>query len=253
VRPEVVTGWLRQPDHRLRQGTTIPGEQLPAFRQICIAGNLDPTPCPVMHHNLIYLFYGRPAYRPGQIDETNMDRDSRPVFLLFKADSMPAPYAVYPCDSGALKKGLYAPHLDGMVFHDLDCSSQTLAEQRIVTRYFGGNEDYFYGAVLETLVPVPTSPAATAFHTLLTASGSRQHDDRCLTIEVLQTEHLPLVESLGDLLVPDFLLIEPTVHTLIKACEKAGVRVRPYRPQTITNAARTVEQEFHTIWQLQGL
>ncbi len=222
------------------------------FRQICAAGKLDPHLCPVMRHELIYLFYGRAAFRPGPIEPTNMDRDSRPVCLLFDADRLPAPFAIYPCDTGAHQRGLYSPQLDGIKFPELECASISLAPQKIVARYFGENDEYFYGAAIEALVPPPISPVAQAFHSLLTFSGPRKHDDRCLTVEVLQHEEIPLFGALDALLLPDFLCTDPEVHAQISTCAAYGVRVRTYQPQTISNAARTVERLFDAVLELQA-
>ena len=57
------------------------------FRLICGSGSLAPQACPVMHTDLTYFFYGRPAYLPGPISTTNRNLDSRPVCMLSKFES----------------------------------------------------------------------------------------------------------------------------------------------------------------------
>ena len=187
------------------------------FRQICAAGKLDPHLCPVMRHELIYLFYGRAAFRPGPIEPTNMDRDSRPVCLLFDADRLPAPFAIYPCDTGAHQRGLYSPQLDGIKFPELECASISLAPQKIVARYFGENDEYFYGAAIEALVPPPISPVAQAFHSLLTFSGPRKHDDRCLTVEYYSTRKFRCL-----------------ARWTLSFCRTSSVRTRKYMHKSVT-------------------
>src|SRR5690242_203293 len=91
-----------------------------AFRHICTGDALELRNCPVMRQGLVYLFYGRPAYRPGPgpITQTNRDRDARPVCLLFDVDVGDSD-ATYPCDTGAHSLGLFAPQLDGISLSDL--------------------------------------------------------------------------------------------------------------------------------------
>jgi hypothetical protein len=85
------------------------------------------------------------------------------------------------------------------------------------------------------------------------AEGERNHDDRCLSIEIQRSRELVLDASLKAVLVPDFLNADDDVSRKLDFWETAGVRVKDYRAQRITNAQRTVEQIFPFVATLQGL
>lgn len=225
-----------------------------AFRHICRSGALELRNCPVMGANLVYLFYGRPAYRPGPlpIHQTNRDRDARPVCLLFNM-AVDAPDATFPCDTGAHSGGRYTPHLDGISFDDLNCTRVVLADQRIVARFFGSNDQYFYGTAKPVLDPPASNKVSQAFHSLLVSDEPRPHDDRCLSIEIQRSQAVPLDTALSAILVPDFLFDDPEVHAALESWNTSGIRVQSYRAQAITNAALTVERLFPFVATLQGL
>jgi hypothetical protein len=225
------------------------------FRQVCDAGagTLVPQPCSVMGRPLTYFFYGRPAYRPGPISSTDRDLDSRPVCLIFDRSAVHTIVGVYPCDTGAHSRGFYSPFLDGIDFPDLDCISVDDADKRIVSRFFGDNESYFFGQELGSLSPSPTSNVAHAYHDLLASRRVTECDDRSRTIELIQSGNLDLSAALKAIIVPAFLRADPVVAPALRSLELAGIDVLPYRPQSQTSAARVVEQLFPVVGELQGL
>lgn len=225
------------------------------FRNICIksCGAIVPQKCSVMSEELTYLFYGRPAYRMGGVSTTNRDEELRPVIMLFDRRSVGGYHSVYPLDSGAHSNNAYSPHLSGINFGDLDCSSVHDAEQKIVSRYFSGNESYFYGCEQDNLSPSPSSSVAKLYFDFLRHKGKTTYDDRSRTIEVTTRDILDLSGSLRVIVAPDFLWSESNVRMKIDMWKRSGVTVRQYRPQSQTNAARTVERLFDLVGDLQGV
>lgn len=222
------------------------------FRSICNAGSINPQMCPVMNEQLTYFFYGRPAYRPGPIARTDICLDTRPVCMLFKRKEIHNVVGTYPCDTGAHYNKLYSPHLDGVSCHDLDCAAVPEAENRIVTRYFGSNKQYFFGYELPVLSPEPTSPTALQYHGMISSPEPVDYDDRSRTIEVTQNSAL-LINTIYKIVMPDFLLADDTVKSFIKEFKNQGREVKYYRSYRQTNAARTVEQFFTDVGLLQGV
>lgn len=224
------------------------------FRQVCCGTtSLIPQLCPVMLKPLTYFFYGRPAYRPGPMSPTNRDCDSRPVCLLFRREAVQSITGIYPCDTGAHDRGFYSPFLDGIAFADLDCVGVVDADKRIVSRFFGANDSYFYGEEFATLTPPATNAIARKFHDLISSPRITECDDRSQTIELTQDHFQELDNALESIVVPDFLLAEPLVASAIRRWEAAGTTVSSYRPQRRTSAGRTVEQLFPVVGSLQGL
>ncbi len=224
-----------------------------SLRSFCQTGLLSPQYCNVMKTDLTYFFYGRPAYRPGKINLTNKDKDSRPVCLLFDKKSVPSRVGVYPCDTGAQLRNYYSPFLDGVSISDLYCITIGEAEGRIVSRYFGKNDDYFYGQELSTLIPAPISSVAVAFHNLLTSNRASACDDRSRSLDVTQNVDFSLHTCLRSVFLPDFLAADAVVKPVVTDWEQVGIQVIFYRPQNQTSAGMAVEQLFPDVGKLQGL
>lgn len=203
--------------------------------------------------DLTYLFYGRPAYRPGPIGPTDRNADSRPVCLLFDKAAVESLSGVYPCDTGAHSHHYYYPHLDGVDFSELNCVSVTEADQRIVARYFCDNNSYYFGQERTYLSPVPTSAIAKDYYNLLKSRAVTDCDDRSRTIELTTPAELDLSSALQTVIAPDFLWGDPMMAPILREWELGGIVVTPYRPQSQTNAARTVERLFDTVGRMQGI
>lgn len=222
------------------------------FRLICGNGALTPQTCPVMHADLTYFFYGRPAYRPGPISTTNRNLDSRPVCMLFRRDAIHA-QGIYPCDTGAHDRKFYSPYLDGIEFDDLNCVRVIDADKRLVTRYFENNVSYFYGEEKSVLDPLPLTEVAKQYHALLRSTRSTDCDDRSRTIELTNNGVIILSDALEQIVLPDFLLADGDVAPVVAKWRSEGKIIKPYRPQSQTSGGRTVEQLFPTIGSLQGV
>lgn len=250
IAPDISVAAPAEPAMALIHTTTVS-----IFRLVCNGSTASLTPqlCPVMNNPLTYFFYGRPAYRPGPISPTNRDYDSRPVSLLFRREAVSSIMGIYPCDTGAHERGFYSPFLDGVTFSDLDCISVADAEKRIVARFFGANDSYFYGEELSPLSPPLAGDTATKFYDLLTSSRITDCDDRSQTIELIQSQAQNLDDALEGVVIPDFLLGEPLIMAVLRRWESGGTVIRSYRPQRRTSAARTVEQLFPVVGSLQGL
>ncbi|MBI1774612.1 MAG: hypothetical protein HYR63_04615 [Proteobacteria bacterium] len=199
----------------------------------------------------MYLFYGRPAYRPGGFARTEIHRDLRPVFFLFDAELIDQYHSVYPCDTGAHHRGLFDAQLSGITLCQLNCQTIEFAAQRVVARFFRSNFNYFFGRATTLLIPPATNPVADAFHKLLTAPGTRDHDDRCLTVEVQRPTSLPLPGRLRALLLPDDVAAEMAAR--VQLFESNGVDVQIYHPQAMSNPSRIVEQQFERIAKMQDI
>lgn len=65
----------------------------------CDQGYIKPTKCDVFNEDLIYLFYGRPAFR--------WDTPHSPIVFVFKTDARFQPVRIFPFDSGAYDNKLY--------------------------------------------------------------------------------------------------------------------------------------------------
>lgn len=77
------------------------------FRNIIDNDELSTKNCSVFKKDLLYLFYGRPAFKVSQGSPINNDSTVKPVCFLIKADAIKSFECIYPFDSGAYMGGYY--------------------------------------------------------------------------------------------------------------------------------------------------
>jgi hypothetical protein len=70
------------------------------FRTIASSGSVAATHCKEFQENLLYLFYGRPAYRIAG-EKTTLDLGQFPVCFILKRDSVRNVKRIFPFDTGA--------------------------------------------------------------------------------------------------------------------------------------------------------
>lgn len=165
----------------------------------------------------IYFFYGRPAYRPALDFQPRTDLFYLPVCLLVRLSSVGELRAIYPFDTGA-----YLDHLfDGFIHKDMKLESFLLGTAmdippKVVSLFFGGNKQYFLGAVKRGLRFDFGDMETQAVYNLLCSQGATPFDDRHYTMEVHAREEL-LVSTLDIIavVVPTFALQDKAIHSTI--------------------------------------
>ena len=73
---------------------------------------LEPQPCGVFHESLIYLFYGRPAYRSNRGSMGGEPIVLCAVCFVFKPRTVSqVVHRMYPCDTGAVAADRFNPEI----------------------------------------------------------------------------------------------------------------------------------------------
>ena len=73
---------------------------------------LEPQPCAIFHESLVYLFYGRPAYRSHRGSRGGEPIVLCPVCFVFKPRTVSrVVHRVYPCDTGAVAADRFHPEI----------------------------------------------------------------------------------------------------------------------------------------------
>lgn len=175
------------------------------------------TKCDVFDEYLIYLFYGRPAYRSALGSEPSGNLDLCPVAFVFK------PYTighlakrVFACDSGGVQRGYFENHLHPPDRDEMQLDTTLDSACKLVSLIFGDNSRYFLGKA-NAAVPLafaPGSPAAR-FHALLTDTGAIAGDDRRSAVEVQMDSPLVLDHHLLYVVLPKDILNEARTREVI--------------------------------------
>lgn len=174
---------------------------------------LKATPCNVFTgENLLYFFYGKPAYPVGAKQTKGID-DSLycPVCFIVNPEKVKI-YRVFPFDSGACKSGKYSPfmHRD-MQIEDFELKNCTEAINKYVAYMFGTVENYISGKSLKKDI----SPSKVDDLTIMSlikmhnACGYQDIDERALTVEVILKDNIRLEDAVECAILPkDLLLLE---------------------------------------------
>jgi hypothetical protein len=191
--------------------TTL-SENLPSLVSL---HEIRPTPCPVFGENLVYFFYGRPAYRSSKGRQPGEDFALCPVCFVFKPQVVSRKVVrVFPCDTGALHGNRFQPHLSATDLPELELDPRIESARRLVSTFFQTNGRYFYGKTV-TSIRLINGTAAFRFHQLLLASGPVGYDDRKSAVEVQVREPVSLRDQLSFVVLPGEYLDDPTIRRAI--------------------------------------
>jgi hypothetical protein len=174
--------------------------------------------CDVFREPLVYLFYGRPAYRSLRGRKPTTKYALCPVCLVFKPHTIGhMVHRMYPFDSGALHGGMFEPLIPRSHLPKFNLSTVIESARRYVHMFFETNREYYGAVARPTLTHVPAQPEAKALHTLITLEGEAEYDDRRSVVEVQICKDVPLKDMLLTVILPTSFLELPVIReTLVK-------------------------------------
>lgn len=154
------------------------------FRDIALRKQLRTTNCPVFREPLLYLFYGRPAYRGATAKATSLNAFCTVSFLL-RSDTLPAPKRVFPFDTGAMQNSKFVDFLHpSMTISHFELNPRLDEARKIVGLFFGDNDRYYMGHSLAGKTFPVMELEAQCYYALIQAMGLLSADDRKGTIEI---------------------------------------------------------------------
>jgi hypothetical protein len=156
---------------------------------------LVPQLCPVFGEDLVYLFYGRPAYRRTEAAALAIGaRD--PVALIFAPDVARKGVRLFPFDSGAFDEGLYAKWMHRhMQLGSFMLPPNLQAAERQVTAFFQSNEAYMT-AVARPIMPMPPGEhEVDCLSNFLCDRTALPADDRRCAIELQTREPISVTDT----------------------------------------------------------
>ncbi|WP_342248776.1 hypothetical protein [Sphingomonas sp. OTU376] len=210
------------------------------MRGIVEAGALGPQPCRVFEEPLLYLFYGRPAYRvAAQVESNGLDA-YWPICFVLKPKAVAAK-RIYPFDSGAFHHGRFGSFCHhGMIREDFELEADPATPARLLSLFWPDARSYFDNR--NPLEPVLDAFAfeAKSYGELIRAKGNAGFDERHSAVEIQTAEPLALAQNLLAVILPaDFAseAITTTFHGL-------GALVLPFDTVTRNSAANMVGQIY---------
>ncbi len=164
------------------------------------SSSLVPRHCDCFKENLVYFFYGRPAYRVSCDKTVPLHPEFRPVCILMKPD-LPIPVQrMFPFDSGACYAGLYDSYFSQATIDNYDLGSDFVLAQAVVGAFFENNLNYVLGSIRNGLaIPSGENEVTTYYDLIRNYISSKKvvsiSDDRRYSIEVQTTEEVGLVKK----------------------------------------------------------
>lgn len=166
------------------------------FFEILANGSILASTCEHYDEELLYLFYGRPAYRPDFEVLSTSDEGFRPISIILFPDIETSVARVVPIDTGAFSKGLFANHCpEKLRKENFEIKTGLDAASRHVKAFFGSNKNYYLSRLRKDLTIEPTQLVANAYTSIQSNTGQTNSDDRRSTIEVQLSADVALSEA----------------------------------------------------------
>lgn len=204
---------------------------------------LEPRLCDVFGENLVYLFYGRPAYRRPWSGDATSNLDYARICLVLRDAVVDKAHRILPFDSGGYQR--YA----GAFHETLDIADFELAHGDHPLKLIGA----FYDSVENYWTMNPTQPrefpatqnVIRSYYQLITGGLAEAFDDRCAAIEVQLNETLALDGEVLALVGPNQIFDDPAVTALLDKwdAEPRGYRLTHMFNPPETSARLTAEVE----------
>ena len=164
-----------------------------SFRAVLAKNTLSPAPCSVYTgEDLLYFFYGRPAYRTDGRGRSTSDYECFPVSMIVRPEAVTPLKRIAPFDTGAFSKGM---------FHDYILATTTCDEflvtpvldtaAKLVSAFHENSRKYLLGEPLSTLGPSPCK-GVQCYHKMISNKDETAFDERRSTIEFQTESHVGL-------------------------------------------------------------
>ena len=179
------------------------------------SGTITPQPCSVYQESLVYLFYGRPAYRSQLGQQSGEPTLLCPVCFVFRpAKLSQSVRRIVPCDSGSVADDRFVPEIRKADLAHLELHPKIESARRAVSLLFETNANYFIGKV-STGRTFTAGSLEARFYALLQRPGPANFDDRKSSIEVQINQPISLRGQLLFVVLPTEFLDEPDIRKVI--------------------------------------
>lgn len=183
------------------------------LQKVLDRGSLQPYACPVMKQDLVYLFYGRYAYRSKKDYEYEELSVHAPIVLVLNPTTIGSFAHIFPFDTGNYPHG-YQP-LVGVEMEDFRLSSLEMAECAI-NLFWRKRWDYVRFDVKRARNSShfdSFDSIARLYAGLLHSNG--EADDRRGTIELSSSVEVPInTSTLLGIVLPTDMIDDPSVQRL---------------------------------------
>lgn len=226
------------------------------LRQMVQAGLIPVAPCNVFREDLVYFFYGRPAFRRNEEAQLRLSCRS-PVVLVLEPELCANGRRMFPFDSGAFANDMYRQWLHPkMELADFEIGRDGSAPLRHVSAFFGTASNYLHLKAKAPDVPYSGEFEVESIVSILSDQSSEEADDRRLAMELQVPAPIPFDSgAVLAVIVPEDLLRAPWLQEYMGGAG-AGIDFVPYEAELLRKTAHyqvKLEEKVHHIQQMLGL
>lgn len=157
---------------------------------------IDPERCDVYDEDIVYLFYGRPSFRPNMGASSSTLEHQEPVCFIFKPQSAVSIDRLYPFDTGAHHLKFYDAVLNKRMKRDDFLLRSTMETARkAVSAFFGSNLNYLIASPKQIDTAELDQRCAAYVH-LIGDKTQRDADDRSSALELQSKDAVVIKDNL---------------------------------------------------------
>lgn len=196
--------------------------------------------CPVFGEELLYFFYGKPAYPAGEKEKKyRTDIDYCPVCFIVNPEIIPI-YKIFPFDSGAFTRNMYSDFFYRRVaLDDYSINNSLEALLKYIAVFYENNSNYIRGNAVIRL-PIFEEHIDSLIR-LLNPNGAYNIDERSHTVEVISNQDVVLDKAVECIILPEDLLRYEVVQSFFS---EHKIPHREYIVRTLTSPSRYNEVIF---------
>lgn len=166
--------------------------------------------CDLFDEDLVYLFYGRPAYRVRKDQDCYFEFDW-PVVFIMDPDCMEEVARIHPFDTGAFKRGYYTRYFDRESdVSDFDVGHDFSMVSKLVGAFFVNNKEYLLGSSRKNVDIPPRNFEVSSVYELAKAPGIKipidgkvTLDERSSSVEVQVRKAISIPDRLLAIILPE--------------------------------------------------
>jgi hypothetical protein len=198
------------------------------LRAIIEAGSiqLPNEPCRTLGERLIFTYYGKTSFRVG--DNRTLRRTAgAPTYFLLKPEALMPAHKVYPFDTGAFDKKMYASNVDpDLMVSNFEFRPEIGSVQKLVSFFFCTNSAYMNNEPYRRNQPLAGNDEAEAYYDVITSMSSEQRDSRESSIEIAFNRDVSITSNVvACAIIPDVLISREHYGKKLMA---KGIDVRSY-------------------------
>ena len=181
-----------------------------SFDEMLEGETLEPSLCDVFGEQLIYLFYGRPAYRAKDGNNARLQFEW-PIIFIFDPQKIGSIKRAFPFDTGAFQRQLYSEFFDKksqMGDFELDPSLDGI--KRFIGTFYQDHKEYYSGSTRKNVPIEHRQFEAEGILELSRLPGVQDsisrlgtRDERSSAVEVQLSHPLSLIDSLLAIVLPE--------------------------------------------------